>query len=156
MTAALEGEWVVSSTPRPHFTPRKDPVPILQNAGWVPGPVWTGGKSRAHRNSIPDLPARSSVAIRTELPGPLKYLYITCKYIEVICYRYLRPKAARFERDPQNYWDFTRNRLYQKGWETITEHIIIFSTWNRINWGGRDTNTGQGTIGMGVKNNWCS
>ena len=38
-------EWVVSSTPRPHFTPGKDPVPILQEAGWVPGPVWTGGKS---------------------------------------------------------------------------------------------------------------
>jgi len=38
--------WVVSSTPRPHFTPRKDPVPILQEAGWAPGPVWTGGKSR--------------------------------------------------------------------------------------------------------------
>jgi len=26
--------WVVSSTPRPHFTPGKDPVPILQEAGW--------------------------------------------------------------------------------------------------------------------------
>ena len=36
--------WVVSSTPRPHFTPGKDPVPILQEAGWAPGPVWTGGK----------------------------------------------------------------------------------------------------------------
>jgi len=37
--------WVVSSTPRPHFTPGKDPVPNLQKAGWAPGPVWTGGKS---------------------------------------------------------------------------------------------------------------
>ena len=62
---------MVSSTPRPHFTPRKDPVPILQEAGWAPGPVWTGGKSRSHRESIPDRPARSSVAIPTELPGPL-------------------------------------------------------------------------------------
>ena len=52
-------EWVVSSTPRPHFTPGKDPVPILQEAGWAPGPVWTGGKSRLHRDSIPDLPACS-------------------------------------------------------------------------------------------------
>jgi len=55
---------VVSSTPRPHFTPGKDPVPIVQEAGWAPGPVRTGGKSRPHR------PARSSVAIPTELPGP--------------------------------------------------------------------------------------
>jgi len=51
--------WVVSSTPRPHFTPGKDPVPIAQEAGWAPGPVWTGGKSRPHRDSIPDRPARS-------------------------------------------------------------------------------------------------
>ena len=36
----------ISSTPRPHFTARKDPVPILQKAGWAPGPVWTVGKSR--------------------------------------------------------------------------------------------------------------
>ena len=29
--------WVVSSTPRPHFTPGKDPVPVLQEAGWAQG-----------------------------------------------------------------------------------------------------------------------
>jgi hypothetical protein len=29
--------WMVSSTPRPHFTPRKDLVPILQEAGWAQG-----------------------------------------------------------------------------------------------------------------------
>jgi len=67
---------VVSSTPRPHFTPGKDPVPIVQEAEWAPGPVWTGGKSRPHRDSIPDRPARSSVAIPTELPGPN---FITCR-----------------------------------------------------------------------------
>ena len=50
--------------------PGKDPVPILEEAGWAPGPVWTGGKTRPHRDSIPDRPARSSVAIPTELPGP--------------------------------------------------------------------------------------
>ena len=37
---------MVSSTPRPYFTPGKDPVPIVQEAGWASGPVWTGGKSR--------------------------------------------------------------------------------------------------------------
>jgi len=62
--------WVVNSTPRPHFTPGKHPVPILQKAGWAPRPVWTCGKSRPHRDSIPDRPARSSVAIRSELPCP--------------------------------------------------------------------------------------
>jgi len=67
---------VVSSTPRPHFNPGKDPVPILQKAGWAPGPVWTGGKSRPHQDLIPDRPARSSVTILTELPGPLFFAYI--------------------------------------------------------------------------------
>jgi hypothetical protein len=52
-------EWVVSSTPRPHFTLGKDPVPILQEVGWATGPALTGGKSRLHRDSIPDHPARS-------------------------------------------------------------------------------------------------
>ena len=78
MTAALEGgEW---SAARPGRTlpPGKDPVPILQEAGRAPGPVWTGGKSRPHRDSIPDRPARSSVAIPTELPGPRKVKYLVC------------------------------------------------------------------------------
>ena len=64
MTAALEGGWVVSRTPRPHFTPGKDPVLILQEAGWAPGPVWAGGKSHFHRDSIPDRPARSQSLYR--------------------------------------------------------------------------------------------
>ena len=60
--------WVVSSTTRPHFTTGKDPVSILQEAECAPGPVQTGGKSRPNWDSIPDRPARSSVAIPTELP----------------------------------------------------------------------------------------
>jgi len=55
---------MISSTPRPHFTPGKDPVPILQEDGSATGPVWTGGKSRPHRESIPDRPARSQSLYR--------------------------------------------------------------------------------------------
>ena len=62
--------WMVSSTPRLHFTPGKDAVPVLQEAGWAPGPVWTGGKCRPYRDSMPERPARSSVTIPTELPAP--------------------------------------------------------------------------------------
>ena len=48
------------SAPRPgRLYPGKDPVPIVQETGWAPGPFWTGGKSRPHRDPIPDLPARS-------------------------------------------------------------------------------------------------
>ena len=56
--------WVFSSTPRPHFTPGKDPVQILQQAGCAPGPVWKGGKSRPHRDSNPDRPAGSQLLYR--------------------------------------------------------------------------------------------
>ena len=68
--------WVVSSTPRPHFTPGKDPVPILQEARWAPGPVWTGGKSRPHRDSIPDRPARSQSLYRLSYAPPPTHTYI--------------------------------------------------------------------------------
>ena len=60
--------WVVSSTARAHFTPGKDSVPILQEPGWSPGPVWTGGKSLPHRDSIPDCPARSRSLYRLSYP----------------------------------------------------------------------------------------
>ena len=39
--------WGVSVTPRPFFIPGKDPVPIVQEAGWAPGPVWTGAEDLA-------------------------------------------------------------------------------------------------------------
>ena len=67
--------WVVSPTHRPHFTLRKDPVPILQEAGWAPWPFWTGGKSRPHRDSIPDRPARSQSLYRLSYRAHLKKTY---------------------------------------------------------------------------------
>jgi len=37
------GGW---STPCPsHFTLREDPVPIVEEAGWAPGPVWTSAEN---------------------------------------------------------------------------------------------------------------
>jgi hypothetical protein len=52
--------------------PRENPVPIVQEAGWAPGPVWTGAENLAPTGiRSPDCPARSSVAIPTELPSPL-------------------------------------------------------------------------------------
>jgi hypothetical protein len=59
---------VVSSTSRKHFTPGKDQVFILLEAGWAPGPVWTGGKPRPHRDSILDRPARSQSLYRLSYP----------------------------------------------------------------------------------------
>jgi hypothetical protein len=62
---------VSSSTLRPYYDPGKDPVPIVQETGCAPGPVWTGAENLAHTGvRSPDRPARNSVAIPTELPGP--------------------------------------------------------------------------------------
>ena len=55
--------------PRPHFIPGKDPVPILQEAGWALGPVWRGGKSRPHRDSISDPPVSSQTLYRLTYPA---------------------------------------------------------------------------------------
>jgi hypothetical protein len=35
----------VSVTPRPLFTSGREPVSIVQEAGWTPGPVWTGAEN---------------------------------------------------------------------------------------------------------------
>ena len=71
---------MVNATPRP-FYPGKDPVPILKEAGWAPGPVWTDAE-----NLVPtgirssDRPARSAIAIPTELSRPTVKL---CRRIKI-------------------------------------------------------------------------
>ena len=66
---------MVSSTPRLLFTPGKDLVPIVQEAGWAPGPVWTGGKSRPHQDSILHHPAHSQSLYRLSYPALTVVLY---------------------------------------------------------------------------------
>jgi hypothetical protein len=40
--------------PWPFYAREKDPVPIVQEAGCAPGPVWTGAENLAlHRDSVP-------------------------------------------------------------------------------------------------------
>jgi len=56
----------------PAALPReRDPVPIVQEAGWVPGPVWTGGENLARSAIRPlDSPARSESLYRLSHLGP--------------------------------------------------------------------------------------
>jgi len=57
--------WGVSVTPRPLFTPGKDSVPIVDEAGWAPGPVWTGVEILASTGiRSPDRPACSQALYR--------------------------------------------------------------------------------------------
>jgi hypothetical protein len=80
---------VVSVTARPHLTLGKDPVPIVQEDGWASGPVWTGAENLAHTGiRSPDRPARSSVAIPTELPGPMR---------KTNCYENERGRTCRYK-----------------------------------------------------------
>jgi hypothetical protein len=62
--------WPVSTTPQPLY-PGKDPVPIVQEAGWASGPFWTCAKNLAPTGiRSPDLPARSQSLYRLSYPGP--------------------------------------------------------------------------------------
>jgi len=55
--------------------PGKETLPIAQETEWDPGPVWTGAENLTSRGiRTPNRPARSSVAIPTELQGPLNVL----------------------------------------------------------------------------------
>ena len=58
-------------TPRPgRFTPGKDPVPNVQEAGWAPGPIWTGAENLASTGiRFPDRPARREWLYRLSYRG---------------------------------------------------------------------------------------
>ena len=63
-------EWGVSVTSRPLFTHGKDPVPIVPEAGWAPGPVWTGAEILASTGiRSPVRPARSQSLYRLSYPA---------------------------------------------------------------------------------------
>jgi len=46
LTSALDGVGGQRHAPAA-LAPGKEPVPILQEAGWAPGPVWTGVENLA-------------------------------------------------------------------------------------------------------------
>jgi hypothetical protein len=64
--------WGVTVTPWPLFTPGKDPVPVVQETGWAPGPVWTGAENLTPTGiRSPDRPARSQSLYRLSYRAPL-------------------------------------------------------------------------------------
>ena len=65
--------WVVNVTPWPLYPQERDPVPIVQEAGWSPGPVWADVENLALTGiRSPDRPA-CRVAIPTALSWPTYY-----------------------------------------------------------------------------------
>ena len=68
MTTALEGGEGSASRPGPSL-PRKVKVTIVQEAGWTPGPVWTGAENLAVTGiRSPDRPARSQSLCQLRYP----------------------------------------------------------------------------------------
>jgi len=65
----------VRVTPWPLFNPRKVPVLIVQEAGWAPGPVWTGAENLAATGiRSPDRPAHSQSLYRLSYPAHKYYV----------------------------------------------------------------------------------
>ena len=67
--------WVDNATPRPLYPREGDTVPIVEEAGWTPGPVW------AHRENLastgirsPDRPTHSKSPYRLSYRGSLNYI----------------------------------------------------------------------------------
>jgi hypothetical protein len=83
-TQNLGARWGGWSTPGPScFTPGKNLVPTVQEAGWAPGPVWTGVENLAPtRNQSPDRPVCSESLYQLRCPGgeektSVKKLFLT-------------------------------------------------------------------------------
>jgi hypothetical protein len=69
---------VVSVTPWPLYTPGKDPVLIVQEAGWAPGPIWTNAENLAPTGiRSPDRPARSQSLHRLSYPAHFTHIHLT-------------------------------------------------------------------------------
>jgi len=75
--------WGISVTPRPLFTPGKDPVPIVKEAGCSPGPVWRCADNLALSGiRSPDSPTRNQSLNRLSYPAHI--LHIVYMYLYFI------------------------------------------------------------------------
>jgi len=78
--------WVAKATPRPLYTRERDPVPLVEEAGWALGPVWTvAGNLAPSGIRSPDRPARSESLYRLHYAGPLKILKLIVKKFRMVC-----------------------------------------------------------------------
>ena len=76
---------MVSSTPRLLFTPGKDPVPIINEAGWSPGPIWTGAENLAPTGiRFPDRPTRSQSLYRLSFMDVVQLLNFKAPCIQYV------------------------------------------------------------------------
>jgi hypothetical protein len=88
-------EWVINATPRPLYPRERDPVAIVKEAGWAPGPVWTSAENLA-RTGIrsPDRPARSELLWRLSYPGLTVYLLLLRCNSDIVFHNNVLPFKA--------------------------------------------------------------
>jgi hypothetical protein len=111
--------WGISVTPQPLFTPGKDPVPIVQEAGWAPGPVWTGAENLTPTGiRSPDRPARSQSLYGLSYPAQMYKVERNIKY------------HLNFFR--HNYFTFRNdsNGACSRGEESCVASQCILSSWD--------------------------
>ena len=116
----LGARWGGWSAPRPgRFTSWKDPIPIVQLAGWTSEPVWTGAENLVAtgiRSS--DRPVRSESLYRLSYPG---YLYI---YISTVI-----PRLTKIIRSGITF--VSRNVILYKLYKYIIHFILL--NWKYVN-----------------------
>jgi len=99
--------WGVSVTSRPLFISRKDPVPIVREAGWGPGPVWTSVENLSPTGiRSPDRPARSQTLYRLSYRPTLyeeEYEQKECPSAPILTGHILPTRTQKSELHPQPY-----------------------------------------------------
>jgi hypothetical protein len=74
---------MANATPQPLYPRERDPVPIVQEAGWALGPVWTGTNNHASTGiRSPARPARNEMLYRLRYTDP--------NMLEVVSFRRYR------------------------------------------------------------------
>ena len=81
----LGTRWGVWSATRPgRLVPRRDPVPIIQEAGWASEPLGIGAENLTPAGiRFPDLAARSESLYRLSYPGSYLLIFKVRKQIYV-------------------------------------------------------------------------
>jgi len=128
MTAAIEGgEWS-AALPGRTLPPGKTRYPFYRRLDGIPAPVWTGGKSRPHRDSIPDRPAPSQSLYRLSYPAHVCFVRIS-EFITIISlYSILQPRWRAYCAELTEY--VSKFRLIFASEELIISYPS--SRWNQL------------------------
>jgi hypothetical protein len=150
MTNGTRRGWGVSVTPRPLFTPLKYPVPIVQEAGWAPEPIWRSAKNLAPTGiRSPDRPARSQSLYRLRYPAHdfrRVFTNTTISMCNVKTNMHLKKYGVkvwtvsiRFRVEAKDKFLWISNkycikveRIFSNGWTTFSFSVIILL--HRITW----------------------